>query len=56
MSISRVFDEKANTVTLMYNWKPLTPPLKLDDPKQILDSLAVLLDEAYNKLIDAGVE
>ena len=55
MSIVRAFDETTNTVTLMYNGEPLAHPLNLSDSRQILDTLFVLLDNAFDKLRDAGI-
>ena len=55
MSIVRAIDETANTVTLTYNGEPLAPPLNLNDSRQIVDTLSVLLDNAFDKLRDAGI-
>ena len=56
MSIARQFDQNKGTVVLTYGGKPLTPELKIDDPKQLLDELSKVIDDAYNKLRDAGIE
>ena len=56
MPIFRQFDETNETVVLTYAGRPLTPELKIDDPKQILDVLSEVIDTAYQKLRDAGLE
>jgi hypothetical protein len=52
MAIMRVTDDKG-TVVLTYAGKPITPAMNVKDPKQILDVLTVVIDDAYNKLRDA---
>jgi hypothetical protein len=56
MSILRQFDKDKGTVVLTYGGKPLTPPLDVNDPKQLLEVLSGVIDSAYNKLRDAGLE
>jgi hypothetical protein len=53
MAIMRVADEKKGTVVLTYAGKPITPEIDPNNPKQILDVLSVVIDDAYNKLRDA---
>ncbi len=56
MAIFREFDEKNGTVQLLHKGWPITPKMKVDDPKALLDALSNAINEAYNKLRDAGVE
>lgn len=53
MSVQRHFDQANQTVVLTYAGNPITPELPLNDPKQILDALSAVIDNAYNKLRDA---
>ncbi|HZW94483.1 MAG TPA: hypothetical protein VFF64_16150 [Candidatus Eremiobacteraceae bacterium] len=55
MSIFKQFDNSKGTVVLTYGGKPLTPDLKINDPKQLLDELSKVIDDAYNELRDAGL-
>lgn len=52
MAIMRVPSDKG-TVVLTYAREPITPEMDLNKPKQILDVLSVVIDDAYNKLRDA---
>jgi hypothetical protein len=56
MSIVREFNEKKGTVVLMYKGNPLTPELDLKDPKQLFEVLSAVIDDAYNKIRDAGIK
>jgi len=55
VALFRMFDEKDNSVQFLYKNEPVTPKMKVDDPKALLDGLSVALDAAYNKLRDADV-
>ncbi len=55
MSIAREVDVNKGTVILKYGGKPITPELKLDDPKQLYEVLTAVINDAYNKLRDAGI-
>jgi hypothetical protein len=52
MAIMRVTSDKG-LVVLTYAGEPITPEMDVNDPKQILDVLTVVIDDAYNKLRDA---
>ena len=56
MAITREFDDTKGTVMLFYKGEPLTPELDVNDPKQILDVLSALIEKAYRKLRDAGID
>ena len=56
MSIVREFDEEKGTVVLKYKGRQLTPELNLNDPKQLFDVLSAVINDAYNKIRDAGIE
>jgi hypothetical protein len=56
MAIFREFDEKKGTVTLLYKNNPITPPIDVNDPKQILDVLSQVIEKASQKLQDAELE
>jgi hypothetical protein len=53
MAIFREFDEAKGTVTLLYEGNPITPPINVKDPTQILDVLSAVIEKAYQKLRDA---
>lgn len=55
MAIARIIDETRGTVVLTYKGVPLTPEMDLNDPKQLLDTLSTVINNAYNKLRDAGL-
>jgi hypothetical protein len=55
MAINRQFDQTANTVQVTYKGWPITPKMKLDDPKQLLDGLSQALEVAYQKIRDANL-
>jgi hypothetical protein len=55
MAIMREFDEKTGTVVLKYGGQPITPELNPNDPKQILEVLTEVINNAYNKMRDAGL-
>ena len=55
MSIQRHFDQAKNTVVLTYAGNPITPELNMNDPKQLLEVLSNVINDAYNKLRDAGL-
>jgi hypothetical protein len=55
MAITRQFDEEKRTVMLLYKGEPLTPEIRIDDAKQLLDVLSGVIERAYQKLRDAGV-
>ncbi len=40
----------------MYKGQALTPELDINDPKQLLDVLSGVIEKAYQKLRDAGLE
>ena len=54
MALFRTFDEKKRTVLFTYGGEPVTPEMKIDDPAQLLEGLSEALEEAYQKLRDAG--
>jgi hypothetical protein len=56
MAINREFDQNANTVQLTYKGWPITPKMRLDDPKQLLDGMSQALELAYQKIRDARIE
>jgi hypothetical protein len=56
MAIARQFDKDKGTVVLLYKGEPLTPEIKVDDAKQLLDVLSGVIERAYQKLRDAGVD
>ena len=56
MSIFREIDKHKGTAVLLYKGKPLTPVLNLRDPEQVFEVLSQVINDAYNKLRDAGVE
>jgi len=56
MSIFREIDKDKGTAVLLYKGKPLTPVLSLSDPKQLFEVLSEVINDAYNKLRDAGVD
>lgn len=56
MAITREFDEEKGTVVLSYSGKPLTPEINVNDPKQLLEVLSQVIERAYQKIRDAGVE
>jgi hypothetical protein len=56
MAISREFDETKGTVTLLYKGNPITPPINVKDPKQILEVLSEVIEKAYQKLRDAKLD
>ena len=56
MAITREFDDTKGTVMLFYKGEPLTPELDLNDPKQILDVLSAVIEEAYRKIRAAGLD
>lgn len=56
MAIVREFDQAKGTVVLMYKGQPLTPELSVNDPKQLLEALSAVIEKAYQKLRDAGLE
>ena len=53
MAITRVFDEKEDTVQLFYGKTQITYPMKKSDPAQILNELSGALESAYQKLRNA---
>jgi hypothetical protein len=53
MAIMRIFDVEKGTVSLTYKGEPISPEIDVNDPKQLLDVLTVIIDNAYNKLRDA---
>jgi hypothetical protein len=55
MSIFRIIDPDKQTVILTYAGRQLTPEMDINDPAQLLDVLSRVIDDAYNKLRDAGV-
>ena len=55
MAIYREFDEAKGTVVLLYKGQPITPELKVNDPKQLLEVLSNVIEKAYQKLRDAGI-
>ncbi len=56
MAIVRQFDDKKGTIVLMYKGIPLTPELNVNDPKQLLEVLSQVIEQAYQKIRDAGLE
>jgi hypothetical protein len=56
MSIVREIDEKKGTAVLMYRGRPITPELNLKDPKQLFEVLSAVINDAYSKIHDAGIE
>ena len=56
MAIFRQLDESKGTVVLTYKGDPITPEMKVDDPKQLLEGLSTALEKAYQKIRDAGLE
>ena len=56
MAIFRQFDESKGTVILTYKGEPITPEMKVDDPKQLLEGLSAALERAYQKIRDAGLD
>jgi hypothetical protein len=56
MAIFRQFDKEKGTVMLLYKGEPLTPEMKIDDAKQLLDVLSGVIEQAYQKLRDAGLD
>jgi hypothetical protein len=56
MAIARIFDQAKGTVMLTYKGQPLTPELNTNDPKQLLEVLSGVIEKAYQKIRDAGLE
>lgn len=56
MAIVREFDEKKGTVVFSYNGLRISPEIDTNDPKQLLDALSLVIENAYQKLRDAGIE
>jgi hypothetical protein len=56
MAIFREFDVPRGTVTLLHKGSPITAPLDVNDPKRILDALSEVIEKAYQKLRDAGLD
>jgi hypothetical protein len=56
MAIFRTFHEAKGTVVLTYKGEPITPELKVNDPKQLLEGLSAALERAYQKIRDSGIE
>ena len=56
MAIFRDFNEDRRTVVIRYKGEPITPELDVNDPKQLLDVLSLVIDNAYQKLRDAGLD
>ena len=56
MAIIREFDKDQGTVQLLYKGWPITPHMKVDDSKQLLDGLSQAVEVAYQKLRDAGID
>jgi hypothetical protein len=56
MSIHRLVDKEKGTAVLLYKGNPLTPELNSNDPKQLFEVLSQVINDAYNKLRDAGIE
>jgi hypothetical protein len=54
MSLFRELDQEANTVQFLYKGEPITPKIKMDDPKALIEGLGGALNTAYNKLRDAN--
>ncbi len=53
MALFREFDEAAGTVQMLNKGRPITPKMKLDDPKALVDGFSQALEAAYQKLRDA---
>ena len=43
-------------MVILYKGEPITPELDVNDPKQLLDVLSLVIDTAYQKLRDAGLD
>ena len=56
MAIVREIDPDGKAAVLKYAGNDITPRLDLTDGKQVFEVLSILLDRAYNKLRDAGIE
>jgi hypothetical protein len=56
MALSQDFDQSAGTVQFLHKGWPITPKMKLDDPKELLDGLTQALEVAYQKLHDANLD
>jgi len=56
MAISREFSEAEGTVQCFYeNW-PITPKMKVNDPKELLDGFSQALEAAYQKIRDFPIK
>jgi hypothetical protein len=56
MALFRQFDASDDTVQFLHRGCPVTPKMKKDNPEQLLEGLGQALNDAYNKLRDAGIE
>ena len=56
MAIFRETNEADGTVQLLYKGWPITPKMKRDDPKELLEGLSEAVELAYQKIRDAGIE
>ena len=56
MALFREFDQSAGTVQLLHKGWPITPKMKVDDPKELLEGLCQALEVAYQKLHDANLD
>jgi hypothetical protein len=56
MAVTRVFDEAQRTVQLLYKGWPITPHMKIDNPKELLEGLSQAVEVAYQKIRDAKID
>lgn len=56
MAVVREFDQAKGTVILKYKGEALTPELNVNDPEQLLEVLSLVIEKAYQKIRDAGVD
>ncbi len=56
MPFFREFDAKSGTVQFKNKGWNITPKMKVNDPKELLEGLGKALDEAYRKLRDAKID
>lgn len=56
MALVREFDKGDGTVQVKYKGWPITPKMKTDDPKALLEGLSDALEKAYIKLRDGGLD